>query len=1098
MDTINQAHNGSGHNIGNDYISISNNIFSGLTANNITRVSEDILLRINNRDLNVARNKIEVLEMIDELDSESKYVIQMLKASCDVFDGKVHNISHSELLKIIRDSKNEYLVDLAFSFLIKSDIQQNNHDIACDRYESGRVKGCYSNAIYYEKLCNENFLRSEYKEKRLVLSEVELSGILQGLFNYNANDLIPEVGEFIFSQFKTYNSRVLRAYAQALIINETILSKDYWCITQKKRNEILDLINEVIEIYHIQDKSDPRLFNIIIPLFSYTKFSDKRLHDICLSNIKVIKEKNIDVALILAPDEVDLPEDNFNFINKIRWCKKSQKYKDNIKYELMNKKLHSKDEFELFLQVVDDSELKEWVIKGGEVDDNTNSEGVSILKLIVETHKENSEESSKKLINLISEVNKGRFEYYYDSTLIIKIVGKLIERKNFNEAISLLEGYVGKYDNYWCSPIIDFICELYYNSYQFEKIIDIDKSISTDEKSPILLYIKSMIYLFHNDIEQSEIISEIGVKNYPDNLELKLTYLLIKKKTNNDEVINREISNLDFSLFNEPTSISIKYLNFLLDVNPLLAEEIIIKWFIQDPIKNSKLITQIHFNHVINIRNEKFTPSIETKECLCGVVYEDSGETFTKIIINKKGHIHTHLLDKDSPIAIHLLNMNEGEEKNLGLRKIKLIERISPFLAVIKIATLIRNNANDGRDNFYIRSVTNDLVGLKETIKQLMCHKADYSYIKKVINIPISIRSEQLIRNDTFRAYMQSLHSVDFLKYDLRDAGDIEGKFFITDIITVMYLCMTSLVDYFIDNDINLFLTDASVNVIDDWIDKIENDEFKILSEISDDNMTIIDSNSIREFWDGSYPNLRKIRAYIKVYKQAPKNLNEFYLPLTNELSALVVHDLYFMGNSDYPVFTVDTAMGNFLSINENIKIANAHSLIFEAVKHVAFEKRINGILYYSLGVIPYPVLLKDLTDLINSKFLEKKYLCSLLEKICGRIPSEFNGYAYLAQIYISFAYRMIKTTKLPLDIKDNPYGIGVDSVFYFCCKNAINLKVMGTAEEKLANFISAVCPLIYRNDLFTKYTFSLASDFCMGNFLSVEEVNNSIQKHMR
>ena len=330
-----------------------------------------------------------------------------------------------------------------------------------------------------------------------------------------------------------------------------------------------------------------------------------------------------------------------------------------------------------------------------------------------------------------------------------------------------------------------------------------------------------------------------------------------------------------------------------------------------------------------------------------------------------------------------------------------------------------------------------------------------------------------------------------------------------TDLITLVYLAVTSLTDYFVQKNIMLCVTPYTLRLVDEWLDSVGKGEFRKLGVTGDHRLSIINAETVMNDQSGIYHNLKNLRAVMTAIPPVTGDLPWVFSLLSEVLHPVSFGDYYAISAGAPPYFTVDSFSAGYIRFACGDVVCNARDLLDRTAHALAYDTRESGILLHIDSALPLPLILSDVENMASSpRFAGPEWLCRFLGVITPSLPAGVNVYEFLVSVYMRYVQKIARQQVYacgadPFSTAEAfPFAAGLDRVMYACCDYLLRIPASCTAEEKL---IVLTCTFLSRcgdTELFVRKFWPYVQLFMQGRFMSsavvVEGVNGTWREVQR
>ena len=1077
-----QTHSGPGNNYAGDSFDLrGSHLHIGLMPENLAEVMRMILDDIASFRLDDTRKKLHGLQHINFGIQDSDDLITVLTYLCDVIDGRHDNIDSQILRRIAGEANSKELTDLALSIQLRLQARGGDESGATERYNSAKVRGKYSRAVYFELLCEVEELRTVFAAEKYVLTPPELCGLATGLLRFKDGQQASEVASFIHAESAgDYNATVLSVLARAMQINTRISARCYWLLTQSDKDAVVELIRDTLAIAKMTGGRDRRLYNILLPVFDYVQADDPALGEFCLAHIEMIDSLNAEFAARLRAFSGAKPPENVDALGQKR---------DDIWLE--NNVQITEEDFFLLMRSGHINELREWTTRGGRVQrsQGTLTDAVfCVIECVL-----NAQIPAEKLKNAVDTLNC-RHDFGDLNPHFMQVLAKeMLQLKRPFEAAALLEKVVGDTPEVWCSPLMETLCEALYNANQHRKLERIAGIISHSDRTQLFYHLNVDSCLRHQNLENARFMIEEGLNLYPESISLQFSHLVYLDLSGAQEALSEAINGLDLTFLDTPSEQNFGAMYFLREHGRREdVQDILVRWFVSDPVKHARIVSKFCFNTLTGNKHPPQHIAYSSGNCQCGMVFEVNGKVVTRIICSPEDAGPSVLLSEETTLARELLKMQPGDESRLPMRKIRLLEKIPAYVAVFRLSIELRNLAFDSEDVCCSLSMPDAPEDICDFLLDFLPQPHfDHEFLGNS-NLPLSLRAYRNQPGDPVSACLQSLTDQRFSKASLYDTGIEGGNSLFTDLITLVYLAATSLTDYFVQKNITMYVSPYTLKLVDEWIDCVEKGEYRKLGVTGDRRISILNAEMVMNDPSGIYHNLKNLRTVVTAIKPVPGDLPWVFCLLSNVLHPVSFEEYYAISAGVPPYFTVDSVGAGYARFSCGDVVCNARHLLIEAAKSLPYAERESGIVLHIATALPLPLVLTDIENLASSHRLAgPEWLCRFLGIMTTAFPADVNVYEFLVGVYLRYVQNIARqggyrSAADPfLTAESHPYSVGLDRVMYACCDYLLRVPAVCSAEDKL---ITLACTFLFRcgdTDLFIRKFWPYMQLFMQGRFMS-------------
>lgn len=1073
-----QKHCGSGDNVLNKY----ENIIRSIESRNLGSVIDNIMLDISYRKIAKACEKLDILNEIGALEPDVLLLLKALNVKAELAKGLKPSSKH-DLIKLLQhDPLPKSVWEVTTSILIDFESRTSEQQ-ARARYADSRSDSFYIKEVFYERLSTKEELVSSYKEKASYdFSEHELAGLVRGALRVKDYVFAHELACSLHQDYPSSNSRALLLYTESCSLITRNQRKHFISLSKKEKNVADELIFQVLN--DAEFKRDIRFIATLINLLNLTYYLDRRLYDLGREHIDEIRSVDHKVA---------------DFLEHISSGEQISEGKFEFSSSSLNLEQFARLDMALESKHIQPKTVTKWVHEGGNVsagDDYINSFfdlylRASVCSLDNKKEIQLMESRASQFLALDSE----KF-LQINPFAILKLCERFIDLNLPLNAVDYLRPFLN--ENAWVSPIFECYLNALFASDKIDLFLSHIEHLETEDKTTLILLREAQVYerlnMYERSIESIRYAINIASDNpYAWNL------LLYVERTKGTDVEGLKSIVFDipedlFSTYDVSKLALINQIAIHVDVN--LADRVLVDWFVQNPNKVAKPLTDIHANCLQYRVHESENPYVPAN-CICGVVYSDGFDTHRRILVRNVDASHPCLLDADSPLGQKLEHMQVGDVSG----QISLIQRHSPYVSVFQEAADLRHKGNDGTDAFRkykLPANEEDFIPYFESI--LRHYSSEDKKLEESLqnpNIPLMVRAKITNASRPVNGAITHLTSRSTSQYlglfNGGEDGDTPNKVII-DLYTAVYLSLMGFSSTFIRLGVEVVLEQHTKNTLRAWLDDVLRDDYMSMG-ISDRGLYRITSEDIKRDSKFLIEGLETLLEYANVEPLKASDTPEILIK-TRELVDETAYLTFQLSQANQiPLLSVDQLMCELVS-RAGCPTANMRSFVMRILNSLSLGERKNSIQYNLFADTPVPILYKDIIELSRSTEPSDSYLVQkFLEKYGRTIGDTGSPLSYLTEIVRNVtASAYIDGEILAGGRAHNPrYDGYADSVFNYCCRSAMYVLDGETAEQKFAALIYSIVDTPARVSRYVKLISFLASEFAVGHFLDLDACNDAI-----
>lgn len=1079
----NQIHNGSGDNAVNKFETIVRSIHT----RDLASVADSIMCDVRYRDTLRAREKLDVLNKIESLERDVKLLLNAFLIKVELTENLTLK-SHAKqdlLTLVINPSIPNNVIDVVASILINLE-SRTQPELARERYRESNSNKPFINEIFFERLATQAEIEEKFNNStRYNLLEQELTGLVRGALRVEQFKLAVDISTYLNKYFPSHNSEILLLFSEScLVLSQS--DKHYW-LFDKTVKEKIDCL--VAKLSTLIISEDVRTVSILINLLSATSFSNYDLIELGRKYVDKIDDINSDCA------------------NTIRYMiTASSSLITN--FELTPAPLNL-DGFIRLIDALDNSSIElpivnNWLESGGRFntgDDYINSFLMLNLKAILCIH------GDKEKISSLSDdaqefldLDKNKFITLQPSALtklcdIFTRLGQPLIAVNYLRLVIPSKP--------WGSPIFYCYLNALFDCEKYELIISQLKHLSAEDKSQFVFHIESQVYQRLSKYELSIESSKSAIELKPN--DPHSWYLLLSSSRLNSaslDVLQSLVFDIPEDIFSTYHDSKIPLINEIaIFINAQIADRVLADWFVQDPGKVAKVLTQIHTNSLSN-RTHVTSTSYTPVNCGPGVVYSDGFDTHRRILVRGVNINHACLLDINSPLGQFLDSMQKGEtihDSRFG--EITLIERLPPNVAAFQHAIQLRNDSNDGTDVFKLFTMPtskDEFFPYFEKIMQRFSPKDTGRDALKNPQIPLVMRGKYTNPDSPINGAVAHLTSKDTTQYlQLFGNGIERPSKVIIDLYTAVYLSLLGIASTLSKASVLTVISKQSKIIFDSWIENILRDDY-LSFEYTDNGIIRYTAEDIKRNSFYFIQELKQLMSTSEVEALKPSDTPDNLIKIKSAIDDSVYSTFQLSVANEIPWLCVDHLMC-ILSYQSGYKVANINSILISLLNNSSFENRINGVKLSLFSGMPVPIMYRDMIELSASSTPTDVYLVA---RFIEKYSATFKSPEELLSFIVEATGRTIAAAAIDGEILrggrcyNARYNGYTEYVFNFSCRAAINGLNGDTAEKKLALFLFNLSIRFNKVKELVDLLSWLASSFATGHFLDINEINRAFNDY--
>lgn len=1094
--TINQS-NKDGDNVARDKVE---NIYQDIAPRSLLRPIEKILGYVKNKETEKALIQLETIKSMGSLDSDSLALLDIVSIRINIIKQPEIDGAYQTLTAFYQKEPIGLAADLCLASLIRLDVIKESFPDAKARYKQLDTPGIYTQEAYFDLLADSEHIENEYNTNRLYLTEISLCSLVRGGIREKLLDQTITMATQLNDKFPSFNSRVLLVIAKTNQLIEKLGTTHYWFITYSLKCALNSLYKEIIPLIEESHGKEERLIPTASSILIYMMGEPKDLEQLCLKYIDIVKQVSPDLA-----KKIWQPEKNMEHIDdsadKLFKAYSDQEYKKNLLTEITKNNNITADDVHILLRIGNSEIITNWLNNNGNISSDNQLEIDYFLLSLKAKASTTDLKATSDIETIFNDFIKKHPEYYDQMSPVAaaELAEKLFNIELFIPVIELLKPYINFQDP-WPSPPIKCYINSLMDGQQNHGLNQLLNNINIDAWDHYVWQIKAKRLADEKQYPEAITAYHEALKLAPESIYLWNNTLHVHKlnKSSNEDVL-KFIEKIPTSVFIYPSE---QAAIFLMEWTRLSsfkkAEGILLDWFIQNPESSSILITNFYFTLLTHTDGKQIKFSTLIPNIDGAIRYLESNIVKTKIVINNNENVSSHTTLSSSPLGQALLNTPIGETVKLGIKSIKILEKMPPFHAALNICTELRETINDGNDCFHSLSLPNDPAEMYEEMKSMMLDlESDTKHITQAANIPLLMKCAKLNSTNPVQVALQAMTSDEFLKHPLPNVGIEIYDELILDVYSIVYLALTGLhkgIDY---SKTCFIITEPTKLFFDNWFQDINREDYLRAGVSKNGHLFRTTADDIKKQTKDLQKAFLQLLKHTEIRTENLINLPPNILKIRGLVCYSVYSSLTLSIANDIPWLCIDGLFSQLYQLLGHTAINAANYLAYLA-ENTSFDDKKQGLYLHSIANLPYPLTFEELFQLSNSKDEHAFYF---LAAILSKYPNAFKNGDQAAQ----FAFKLlipvlnkgysdgeiIKGLRTK-NIQNNGY---VEKVFYSVCRMVISIKDGRTAEQKLAKLLAALC-FNYRDiPILRQLIIVLATEFVTGHFLSLDAVNGFTTK---
>lgn len=1086
-----QQHNGNGPNVVGVY-----NEYKDLKPEKVKQVAVNIFELVGRGDSLAAKGIIETIEITGSIGPDLRACVRALKIISGLSDVSEESDAHSELIRYYCEAGSPDERDVFLSLIIRLRVLLKKQDEAVEIFKAEEVSCQLARCQFFEFLASKEELSREASKSRL--SDIEMLAVIKGCFREGNSETALRLAYKVKTTYETYEARIVYYIALAQSLSQDLKDRNYWLIEKKLKDSIEELFEPVISLIQESEGKDRRIFNIAVPLFSYTGSNCEELHELTWQYIEKWESNHPDFAAVLYAHEKSDCSRLEGVIKEAYLLSESQDKRKDFKDRFLGTSEVETEDLLLAIEHLDHSDLADWLEVGGRLSDDIDDCTRTFVSLLLITTIASNQFEIKNEVSDYIELLKTGPDFFVNANplLTIKIISNLNRLGLYAEACQVLDGVLPQQDP-WFSPLVQEYLVALYNSHQFLSFKAMMTKLHDDaEDFGFYWALKAHLQVYENDYVSAlnSIDRALAIRKDFTRYLLQKCHIIVKLDRNVAGFLN----SIDDSVFNVDDEDSMQLLAFMFHFCDFQkVEGILVNLFLGDPRKTSKVYSGLHFSYTLTKNGDD---NIDPKPKNVGHAVQGFSYTHgrrQKKVIVVSGGSYTdseYLIRADSPIGKALLNLEVGQVDKSFPQDIILHQKLEPYVAALQISCEIRHDLNDGSDAFHMLELPSDksqlISAMQEHLQRLSVNKKDDMFSSP--NIPLLMKGNAISSEEPVRAAVSLFTDPDIIKPIALDKGSFNiPDEFVVDVYTAVYVGLTGLSKAVSKR--NFYITEQTRHHLQEFLNTITSDNY--MSMGLDRQGRIF--RTLKQDVESSYGFLVEGVKLILQSAKVSDSSSILHVDIPQELNVLkggldetVFYTILLSYSTSLPWLTIDNLIGGFAS-GYGVEICSMHALSSELAREVDLDDRVYGLGLHATGCLPLIPLHDDFRDLLlKFDVLSLIVLKDMLKKYSNFINESRELDFVLDAIPVYVSYKLERMGCLEAEAL---FRAAV-SLFNTALRIQISRQTGQTAEYKMAQSIRQSYQKASGANYQPRILKPLYMRFIAGHFLSI----SIVQQHLR
>lgn len=1099
MNAIEQHHSGSGDNVRDKiYIEIKS-----LAPSDLLVPMDMVFESIRKKDRATAKIQMAVLKAMAQRDPEAAALVEAISIYGELVEAEDHSVAWGAVSKIAASAKNGIVKDVCLAALLRLSRKTEREEAAKKYYLANPAPGPYAREAFLRFYADEAQL--EAVSRQLILSEGELTGVVEGAFRLELTSLAIRTVNCLKETFPSYNASVLRVLANAFELNGDIAQRHLWLNLPEVKQRLDELVEQVVELLELSEGTDVRLYDMACPMYEcYQGLAPSALFEALEKYLKYLGPTHSATAAkfnAIAGNYTDLPQLQRDLRNMQESPKKRAAWCRNF----LAASNHLLEEVIAFIHLATPAEVGEWLSTEIPIDDASVME-VAFVRLLGCSFK--GAEQDDDLLQrrqLAEEVDLFLSEWGDEiSSIAPKWVFELAENlftANLpHKALGLTSRLIPD-QALWSSPFVLTHLKCLLEAQQYKTFDDVSARVAGAENSLTLMSYRSLKAERMGEIAAAIEISDQIIVQAPEVPHSWYRGCFLRDRYRSEAEQQEFQQRIPDSLLQNYSPDAVAILYFLTRAgNFKRAEPRWVEWFIENPRARAVELVNFHFGLSIGGRmRSEFEVSSSLEQSSAAFQFEQDGSTMIRLIVDDHKDYSEFTLKASSQLAELLQRLPVGSSDSLGMVGYRVVERLPPYVACLRIALQLRHIHNDGSDCFAMLKVPSDTEQLVPFLEEKFGQSVRGSkQLGKIDNIPLYIRGHALYPDNAFKGALSCWADVGIPKSLLFNMGDAEPNSVVLDAYGIGYLAVTDLVPRLLSMGISFILPVATKEALNLWVEEISDENFMLLG-VTEGGKLFRTTASDLQACNGHI--LRALRLILDnasvVHPVLHDTILEVY-SIKDAIDPTVYSAMQLSLANNIPWFCMDGAFAALHHSSRNA-IANIQAIIARAMvgSPFDFEHKRHGFLLYALGALPLPLTFSEIYLLAeNPNSLAGFILFKIIQNHGRQVFMGGDRLLFLLDIIFVHLNSRFHSGRSYMAVWP-PYTLGMDyttHVFNHGMQLFLGGNEEGTAESRVAAalmYMGSKCGL---HERFLKFIVGHFIGFAEGHFMDVESITTSLQ----
>lgn len=1090
--TTNQSHNGTGDNV--DTKIVNTDIQPSALRSAFEKVLSDTR---SGRALDAKRH----IETLSKSGSLSVLAIRLIEYARFIVELELENgvASNVHLPNISLNEVEGFYRDLVELVLFKNELMIGDFVRAEQVFSGSKDKGPLVSEAYLQNLADKDFLESFSNDVSRIICEEEYSGLVAGFIRNNSVEKALELSHIYNKRFPSPLSKSLYYKTSFENIMLRCGRKTYWLLDSRDRDEIDCLIRVFCSDWKEFGIENTKFLKIGKEFFWY--FGGIR-HEL----VSFVEEHSNAISLIdkeFSSWLIDLfsIDDDDSIGSIIRRAQSEPSFQREILQEIESPHSISARQALIFCEIGSVDEIKNWLEVSGDIDSEYELEKAFLLFLLKCSVARGEGFDEDQLSIFARDLVKSHGDNLIKiQPSFLKGVIDLLVDIDMPHAAKIIGDCVIPKTRLWPSPLVVSYIKCLVDGRSFGALENVLSRIPKDHWVDELWEAYSILKDHLGEYAEAKNAILNAIQSSPSCIGYLQKYFIYIRKGGGDlSEIEDFLCEFDCDTLDPFDIRSWQIVSELYQVDQCKAESLIVRWFIRSPDELAEHVTNFNFSMLQIGINHNDNEGENNGDVVSGFRYFLNGKEYFKLVGNVD--IHKSIgLNSHSPLGKALLEMKVDQVEDLPQGEVRLIEIVSPYVSVCRLATTIRHDNNDGSDVFKLLNVPSDPDKLYEFLVKEISRVDQGSNLDDVLgnrDYPISMKVHKLGEACPVMSSIKMLSNKVCFKFDLIDFGDVSVSRFVVDCLSSIYLSITGIASLLDFSKIDLVVTKETKFFLEEFIKTTENEDYFRIGVDQNGRLSRVTHNDVNKSLYGCIEGIRRILDNCNLEHPRAVDIPPEISKISDFVDGSLSSSFILSFANDIPIFSLDPQFSK-LHMGAGGRVCNASKFVYEQTNGYTFIERVEGIYLHVSSNVPYPIRYSDMIDLAGHY---DKYsfwaLNELILKYASGYQSQDHASRHLAHICCIATtetyYRHLSNTGLPLtDPSENGRLV---TLINTCFRAVVNIKSDNCAEERMGEFMQRLFAVVSMNRPEGKWLISIIHKFLRGHFLCLDEVVRSFSK---